>query len=274
MNRLSSSSFPLDMNVNVDIKVLNAKGAICNHIKQHNKATINMTTGIVKFLRGEFSTTNLDVDTIGYDADSAKNYIPAYIGFGNTGTAVRDNPALGVSGRPAYSESDYAQYVDQNLRNEIFKLNASNGVHKNSRLAIERSTCGDSSLSDTFSLKLSSKINFNSDFIFKDFSGEQVSYIDKSNYWPIDYEKTDRNSIVITELGLFSGNVDDYGSLLLARMLLDSSTPLIIDSSSTVVINWVIGVYSIDDTFSRKSYQEYDYTETEQNFSNIVWETE
>lgn len=262
-----SSGFPLDMNVNVDVKVVNSKGRICQHIQQHNKATANMTMGIVKFLRGEFNKTSLNIDNIGYDADSAANYIPSYIGIGNIGTSG------GIKSVPAYAESDYAQYNDISLRSEIFKFYSPNNSdnHENHRFKIERSVRADSSLSDTYSLKISSTVKFNSKFEFYDnISSNRINYIDETEHADSTYNTTNR--IIITELGLFSGDVGNSNSKLLARMLLDSDTPIILDSTSTMIINWTIGVYSIDDKIQQKSFMDYDYTERETEYSNIIWE--
>lgn len=273
MYSIKNSSFPLDMNVNVSIKVLNGKGEISQHIKKHNKATVNMTTGIIKFLRGEFSDTNLSVDSIGHDVDSAKNYIPSYIGIGNTGTGG------GTLIRPIYNEIDYAQYSDQSLRQEIFKYytDANSNVRENHRFAIQRSTSGDSPLSDTFSLKLSTTINFSNKFEFyTNYSDKRISYIGEviGANAEEDENAIKNPKIIITEIGLFSGDVDDLDSKLLARMLLDEESPLIIDSTSTVIINWVIGIYSIDDMMLRKDFTDYNYTENERVFTEIIWETE
>ena len=43
---------PFDVDVNVNIKHIK-KGKIVEEIDKHNKATFNMISGIVKFLRGE-----------------------------------------------------------------------------------------------------------------------------------------------------------------------------------------------------------------------------
>lgn len=234
---VSNKGMPLDVDVNVDIKVKNNRGKLLQHIMKHNKATSNMTEGIVRFLRGEFNKTAItsSIATVGMHANEAQHYIPTYIGIGNIG--VRANNEI------MYDANDDSQYSDTSLRREIFPykrdIGDSSGANINSRISIARSTSSNSNLSDTYQLVISGYYQFNSDFNFYYGNGKAVK--------EFATDKSGNKSFAITEFGLFSGNVDDYDAKLLARLLLDPKTPLIVDSTSTVIVNWTLGVYSLDD---------------------------
>lgn len=261
MQSLQNEGFPLDLGVNVDIKVTNANGKLLQRVTQHNKATSEMTSGIVRFLRGEFNNTLLDINTIGSHADQAKYYIPSFISFGNVGTD------RGKS-LPVYDSNDNSQYSDSALLSEIFKYSEINNQHENHRLPILRSTYGSSKLSNAESLMLSTTVNFMGDnFSFYYSNGDQVDYLTGTE---------DNPKYAISEIGLFSGDTTDYNSKLLARLLLDSTTPLVLDKTSIVIINWTIGVYSIDDKmFARNNLvEDYKYEERDTVVSNAIWETE
>lgn len=264
-NNLTNSGLPLDLNVNVNIRLFNGKGKLVQQINKHNKATRNMTEGIIKFLRGEFNSTETrNISSVGYDVANAKSYIPTHIGFGNTGTIFSTQNLEHKSSDPIYLESDYPQYSDNALRSEIFKFNEVDGIQENHRQPITRSTCVDSYSSDTYSLQLSTTINYTHNFKFySNSSNEPILYYNSEEYG--------ETKIIITELGLFSGDIDDGHSKLLARMLLDESTPLIIDKDSTVIVTWILGVYSVDDTMLQKPFNDYSYTEDVEVIQDIQW---
>lgn len=235
---VSNKGMPLDVDVNVDIKVKNNRGKLLQHIMKHNKATSNMTEGIVRFLRGEFNKTAItsNIATVGTHANEAQQYIPTYIGIGNIG--VHKNNEV------KYDANDDSQYSDKSLRREVFPYKreigqTEDGPNINSRISISRSTSSNSNLSDTYQLVISGYYQFSNNFKLYYGNGKEVT--------ECTVDSSDRRSYAITEFGLFSGNVDDYNAKLLARLLLDPETPLIIDSTSTVIINWTLGVYSIDD---------------------------
>lgn len=81
----------------------------------------------------------------------------------------------------------------------------------------------------------------------------------------------------ITELGLFSGNVANDKSKLLARVLLDTETPIIITEGDYIIVTWQIGVYALDDALFEEDVSgdvietdTYKYVVQEQD-TDLVW---
>ena len=270
-SNVTTTGLPLDMTVNVDIRVSNSKGELTQWIQKHNKATANMIEGIVKFLRGEFNDTRLNIGNVGSNASIAHCYIPSHIGFGDFGVMYNKGAQFEID----YDNQNYATISDINLNREIFKANFKGansnktGRQTNSRLKIQRSTNGATMHADTYSLVVSSIINYSGDnFSFYRVRGDKVeNYFDEN----LPEAKDNQNIYVITELGLFSGDVSDSDAKLLARLVLDPETPLVVSKDSTVVINWILGVHSIDDMTLRSRSQEYNYGVRETNV-DIKWE--
>ncbi len=270
-SNVNISGLPLDMTVNVDIRVSDSKGQLVQRIQKHNKATRNMLEGVVKFLRGEFNDTSLNIGNVGSNAAFAHCYIPSHIGFGDFGVSYGDHCEFSID----YGGLDHSSVNDTSLLREIFKANydGSNrnkkGIQKNERLKIQRSTNGSTMSADDYSLVVSSIINYSGDnFAFFNIKNEKVDNgFDDSKPENVN----DTNLYVITELGLFSGDVSDYDAKLLARLVLDPETPLVVTKDSTVVINWVLGVHAIDDMRLRNKSQEYNYAARETSV-DIKWE--
>lgn len=265
-SNIKTNGLPLDMTVNVDIRVSNSRGQITQRIQKHNKATYNMLEGIIKFLRGEFNNTSLNIDNIGSNAEYAHCYIPSYIGFGDIGVTYGEGATFKVE----YDNNMAPQFMDDHLLRELFKANYVGDVQCNSRLALQRSTGGETPFADTHSLVISSIVNYAGDrFGFFRVNGERVDNMHTDGADPSE------DVYIITELGLFSGNVDDYDSKLLARLLLDPETPLVISKDSTVVVNWTLGVYSINDAKIRPVgvINDYEYYTQTSSQDNSIWET-
>lgn len=351
--QLDTTGLPLDIGVNVNVKVVNRYGKIKNEINKHNKATINMTEGVCRFLRGEFNETFLTLSTIGTRADQAKYYIPSYIGIGCAGYNSQMSGVI-------YDDTMNVQYTDISLRREIFPADLSeeleitknnccipiiennkcyikidrdfkNGIitsvtnlsatvngnpysniefefdsqnnilevigpdkfivdlkgtqyfqssevtykykkQQSHRMKIARSTSNSSSLIDTNSITISAYYQFRHNFKFFESNGTKLNPIHGINIGDSEHN----GEYIITELGLFSGDIDDSNSKLLARLLLDSETPIYLDKNSTLIINWTLGVYSLDDQlFRQKSsneYYDYDYVKRETNVSGVQWQ--
>ena len=68
-------------------------------------ATANLTEGVVKFLRGEFTESYISglIPNIGNDFNVADQYIPAYMGMGVAGVGYNDDrSAIKVTNATGY----------------------------------------------------------------------------------------------------------------------------------------------------------------------------
>lgn len=273
----------LDVNVNVFVRVVDKHGRIVQEVSKHNKATNNMTEGIIRFLRGEFNNTFLrdHIDNIGLNEDLAREFIPTHIGIGNIGIDERTGKLSdSISNFPQIFEPSYS---DKSLRSEILLY------HNQHRALIQKSTKGDSYVSDTYALTVQGYYQFNQRLSSKhtlvdldgiDFGDEDkdvftfVFSSDRTREVPqYTEDESGLKCITVTELGLFSGDVDDNGSRLLARLLLDPETPLILSSDDTMIVNWQIGLYSLDDMINsaQQDSTDYDYQTRTTTFNELQW---
>ena len=260
MDNSNIKGLPLEVDVNVDIKVKNKKGKLINNIQLHNKATKNMTEGIVRFLRGEFTNSNLDIEAVGSYQNYAKYYIPAYMSLGDINVDYTKSPPYSIVTGKEYEI--VPQYTDEALRREVFvNPYSDNGQYIYHRFKIKRSVLGDSVSTDVYQLVLSSVINFNENQKFYYSTGTPVIGTSNGVYY-------------ISEVGLFSADVGDNRGKLLARLLLDVTNPLKIEKNTTVVINWTLGVRSVNDNLGsdRKDY-EYKYISQQTNYNDVTWST-
>ncbi len=176
-NLLSASlSGPvIDMPVNVRALILDKHGNIKQEVVKHNKATRNMTEGIIRFLRGEFTETFVrdfkpTINNIGYDKDKAREFIPTHIGIGNIGINRNSGSECGKIDS-TFTESDsnnfyntiYSpSYSDTCLRSEILPY------YNRHRSLIQKSVKGDSSASDAYELVVQGYYQFNQSLSTKD----------------------------------------------------------------------------------------------------------
>lgn len=272
----------LDVNVNVYIRVIDKKGRIVQEVSKHNKATNNMTEGIIRFLRGEFNETFLrefapTINNIGDNTDIARQFIPTHIGIGNIG--IDTNSGKIPDETTNFSLVLEPSYSDKSLRSEILPC------HNQHRVAIQKSTKGDSIVSDTYALTIQGYYQFNQHLstpstltkdggVYLDEDKDPFTFVYASDPNREVQQFIDDDSklkcITVTELGLFSGDIDNSESRLLARMLLDPNTPLILSSEDVMIINWQIGLYSLDDMIAAKDSSDYKY-QTKTTISNINW---
>lgn len=251
--------FPLSIEANVNVKVKTSKGKLKQDISKHNKATSNLTEGVVRFLRGEFTSSYVskDIPNIGNNFNLADQFIPSHIGIGNIGV-VNGETADAV----VYNSNgvDNPSYSDKALRREILPKTLN-------RPKITKSVKSDASLSETYSLMVSGMYQFNQkieDFGFK-FASQPTRDV------PYFIENGIRK-YTITEVGLFSGDFSNINSKLLARVLLDANTPIVVGQNDFLIVNWQLGVYSLDDTIANEESNQYKYITHVVTPSNIQWE--
>lgn len=82
---MSGANFNIENNVT--LTVIGPGNTMKQRINKHNKATKNMVLGLIKFLRGEITPSNVSGSVVSHNINQAKQYIPAFISFGDGGLA-------------------------------------------------------------------------------------------------------------------------------------------------------------------------------------------
>lgn len=230
--------FAVDSNVYIQVKHNNV---IRQEITIHNKATQRLVRGLMRFMRGEFFTSNRQQDesAVAYK-DEAKNYVPCYINIGTGGVKMINTSAGQI---PDYSDvdirrapleswwnedSNYVHYTDNKLNKEQTSL---------PRYAIGVMQLENDAISVTYQGGDIEQIVFATDVAPGTFNSI--------------YGGT--HDIYITELGLYPTSISGTTDLL-ARVILknDDENPkndqvLYVRPQDTIVINWIISIISLND---------------------------
>lgn len=212
---MSNGNFELYHNVR--ITVLNSKHEVKQTVCKHNKASLTLIQGVLRFLRGEFNPSNITNSSIVHIVDGAKIYIPSYISFGNGGFDLSTGQIEGEG-------TIAAMYSDTVLQRELVS-------DLYGRLAISKSQIGSESPGDSGQLQL-------------------VTYVPQGYYYNFGNYN---GSAYLTEVGLFSSDYDgSIGSTgkLLARVVLDE--PVLQSETDVMIVQWYVGAVSIDDDFYYK----------------------
>ena len=267
----SINNYSLDADVNVFIKVIDKKKRVKQKICKHNKATRNMTEGLIRFLRGEFNTTFLrefkdTINNIGDNSEIARYFIPTHMGIGNIGIDL--NTGEIPSGLVEFDHILDPSYSDTDLRSEILPENDPQ------RTKIRKSIKSEATLSDTYVLDVQGYYQFNqitnNNHPFKFVYANTLDYNPPTEVIEFTDPETGLSCITVTELGLYSGDINDNGSRLLARLLLSPLTPLIISQDDTVIINWQIGLKSLNEMILyNREYYDYQYQQPNSSASLI-----
>lgn len=153
MHGKSLNGYPFRVETNVNAKVVGPNRKIKQNIDKHNMATANLTEGVVKFLRGEFTESYISglIPNIGNDFNVADQYIPAYMGMGIAGVGYNDDrSAIKVTNATGYAPS----YADTALIDEILPM------AKPCRAQVTKSVRSNASLSQAAALILSTAYHF------------------------------------------------------------------------------------------------------------------
>ena len=121
MQGKSLNGYPFRVETNVNAKVVGPNRELKQNIDKHNMATANLTEGVVKFLRGEFTESYISglIPNIGNDFNVADQYIPSYMGIGVAGLSYSDNlQDLVITNTTGFAPS----YADQALISEILPV--------------------------------------------------------------------------------------------------------------------------------------------------------
>jgi hypothetical protein len=253
------SGIGLDVTNNVHITVYDSQHRIKQNIYKHNKANRNLVRGLIKFLRGEFNTTNASNDLIEHNQESAKAYIPTFISFGDAnvkqlGTTITGNnvvtteeEALSDISNITKSKFNTIQLGRELVGNSIGNPdNTTNPMPKAHRCSISRSSYTDD-ITDSITLRLTSIV--------------ETGYYSKYFYQETTYKKARGSDkpIYLSELGLwasdFDGSNDGYKGNLLAKVTFDYNQEKEIDTivrqtnSDIIKVDWKIEITSLDENF-------------------------
>lgn len=232
-------NFNLVNNVYIDV-VDKDMNRVKKHIEIHNKATRKMVTGLLRFLSGHFNGTYTNDVTL---YDSAKDYIPCYIGFGYGGTTINNIP-LDQGGQQEIDDtaqasagvkipklnSDWTTEVDYASTKMVLEI-------PNKRSRIRKA-------SDTFTQGQPNVGDMDGIFFYCEASPDYLNQINEDK------------AIFITELGLFADS-DSSKEDLLAYIKLGNyeetvetetetkTNVLYIRPVDTVIIRWVITIAAV-----------------------------
>ena len=258
---MSSAGF--DITHNVDITVFDANHCIKQVIHKHNKANKNLVLGIIKFLRGEFTPSNLnDFSTLSHNEKEAKQFVPAYISFGDgglqqigttdstTGQIVTDLTGVlaNITTLPL-SKFNTKQLTRELVGNSIGNSNISNKPAVG-RCSISRTSYNTGS-TDSITLKLSTIVT--KGYYSKNFYLDYKDYRDQLDEY-----------IYLSELGLwatdFNGDGTYRGNLLARVTFTDENTIIKQKDDDVILVDWKIEITSLDSNFE-------DY-----HITNVEWE--
>lgn len=153
MQGKSLNGYPFRVETNVNAKVIGPNREIKQNIDKHNMATANLTEGVVKFLRGEFTESYISglIPNIGNNFNVADQYIPAYMGIGVAGVGYNDN----LTGLEVSTASGFApSYADKQLISEILPM------ARPGRAIVSKSVRSNASLSQAAALVISTAYHF------------------------------------------------------------------------------------------------------------------
>lgn len=218
---------------NVEIQVIDKENKkIIKTVKTHNKATRNMVTGILRFIKGLFTSTTFN-DDIMYDGTVSKFYIPCCFNVGDGGVILDDN------GKPkSLDENDdilrkvpeldpsWTETVDYSSKNLVREFDFSG---KRDKIRKQLDTLDDTPVADMDSL-----------YFLCEVQPGQIN------------PKYGNERVFVTEVGLFSGEIPNKGDLLAYIKLgnyddngTTKTNALYVRPGDTIVIKWVITIAAI-----------------------------
>ena len=279
---MNSSS--LGTNSNVTIYVKDKHGKIIRRSHIHNKATVVLAEGILRFLQGDFTpsqTPNNGV-TRSYNANEALRYLPYEIRVGTIGE-VLDNrnydPSDPTSPKPVLNSIDSSVFIkptfgERSLQEEIEVLNPIYRAIWDERVitfsSVDIVSYGDAN--NSLGLRLYAFIPSGSLVGFKDTSTPPnfIPYVDAivdptnpGHGWSYWNNSIDEWEAIFTEIGLYSASGE-----MLARVLLDGkinltfdandqiesltydnpdydNNPILQSETTSVIVEWQIGLVSV-----------------------------
>lgn len=254
------SNAVVDLDCNVQVKFLDRHGKVLRTSYKHNKATVNLVDGILRFLKGDFSDTEYNKGN--NTPDEAEIYIPVRAGFGRIGVKILEsqNP---IDRRFDFIDKD--EFVTPTF--DSISLQEPVEFSDYTLLRFKRvSQVGYTDNNNAECLEFSLYIN----------PGKLVGYLDNQEdgtkvFKPYDWTyynpKNQEYETMLTEIGLFSSS-----NILLARVLFDGdvtkeeyfdtegisqgyypvfskpndeNNPITQSESTTIVLTWRVGIVSV-----------------------------
>lgn len=259
----------VNLNSNVRVKYIDRYGKVIRESAKHNKATVNLVDGILRFLRGDFSTTIYNQGSI--TPDEAEVYIPVRAALGRIGVKISDESQQTKDRRFSYIDRDdfvTPTFDSHELQEEVtfnndtdYTLLKFRKIHQVGASDNNNSEC----LEFILYLNPGKLVGYKRDVI------DSKTKVTRTEFVPYDWSyynpQTDEYEAMFTEVGLFSSS-----NVLLARVLFDGKVgtseyfddqgvshgkypvfedpnsednPIIQSESTTVVLTWRIGITSV-----------------------------
>ena len=227
VNDLTMSEMAFGLMNNVSIEVIDTKTSRrTKTVEIHNKATRGMVFGILRFLMGHFSKTEVNPE---HEPDNSSIYIPCYFNVGDGGVVLTEGLPTTKADNPRIPELD----PDWNETVDYLSTDLTREFTGNERAVIRKQT---TTLQNTPTADMDS-IYFHCQ-IFPGTINAQYS----------------NNDVYVTELGLFSTNTANSGNLL-AQVKLGNykesedsdwkTNALYVRPQDTIIIRWVITIAAI-----------------------------
>lgn len=237
MTKGKNSGVEFVVDSNVHIEVLSPQNVIRQTVDKHNKATKRLVSGLLRFLRGEFTTTNRRTDeTKLIYANAAKTYIPCYIGFGTAGVRL----SAGTEETPAMPDYDPVNRRIPPLT-DSWKSEENKVQYTDTKLNLE--------IKEFTRCPIGVMASENTDD-FNSYAGDIQQIIFAADVEPGYYSTLYggvTTDIFITEIGLFAGK-DPNDEDLLARVIFkDDDNVLYVRPQDTIIVRWTISIIALNE---------------------------
>lgn len=234
----------VNLDCNVLVRSIDRKGRVIRESYKHNKATVTLVDGILRFLKGDFNPTTYNRNVTN---DEGHVYIPVKAQFGNIGVVLKDGKFdyidKGQFVRPIFTTSSLQKALSYEgiFSTKFNKIRQAGYTDNNNSECLE------------FTLYLSPGLLVGREV--EDSEGNKKFEPYSHSYYN---SETHEYETIITEIGLLS-DTDN----LLARVLYDGDVtnvngvpvyvdkdsrdnPIIQSESTTLVLIWRIGIVSVD----------------------------
>ncbi len=225
---------------NVHIEVISPQNVILQTLDTHNKATKQLVSGIMRFLRGEFTITGrrTDENSLVYK-DQARHYIPCYVGAGTAGIELETVtletgetvtlPKYDPTNRRNPPLTDEWKAEDNKVNYSATKMNLE--ITSKSRYPISVQVAEENDEYNTMAGDVQ-QIVFATDI--------------GPGYYSTIYDGV-TTDVFLTEIGLYPGNDITKDNLLAEVILKTADDVLYVRPQDTIVIRWTISIIALND---------------------------